>query len=169
MKKIALFCVSAAALFGAQAAYATTYTPAGTFHATGTLTVQKGLTLTCAADFTVVVPNAAPDSHGSASHGHSATVTAATLTGSLGLCSAVTLNNFPWAVNLVGSNLTFSNVAATTITPGNCLPGTVQGAWNNTARTVSFVNQTLTGGSGSANCVINGTLTVNPTISITNP
>jgi len=167
MKRILTFCASAAALFGAQAAYATTYTPAGTFHATGTLTVQKGLTLTCAADFTIVVPNAAPDAHGSASHGHSATVTAATLTG--GLCGAVTLNNFPWAMSLVGSNLVFTGVAATTITPGNCLPGTVQGAWNNTTRTVTFVNQTLTGGSGSANCVINGSLTVNPTISITNP
>lgn len=167
MKKLGMLFLSTVALVSAQAAQATTYTPAGTFTATGTLTVQKGLTLNCAATFTIAVPEAAPDAHGSFSHGHSANVTGATLTG--GLCPLVTLNNLPWTVTYDGTNLIFTGVAASTITPGGCLPGTIQGAWNNTARTVTFVNQTLTGGSGSANCIINGTLTVNPTISITNP
>ena len=168
MKKIALFFASAAALMGAQAAQAVTYRPPGTHTFTGALTVSKGLTLSCTARFTVVVPNVNPDGHTvftpvlatDPAHGHTATVTAGTLSGTL--CGAVTLTGFPWTVTtsgVVGSSVTFNPVSATTITPGNCGPAPLVGTLT-APNSINFASATLPPGTpGTGNCVISGTIT----------
>lgn len=53
-------------------ASATTYTPAGTWTFTGVVQVQKGSgpILNCTVTKTYNVPEAAPDAHGTFSHGH---------------------------------------------------------------------------------------------------
>lgn len=160
MRKYYALALGAMAFISSQSAVAQTYSPAGqTFHATGSLTVKKGLTLTCAADFTLVVD----------STGKIAKVTTGSLSGAL--CGAVTLTNFDWAVSYDGTYVYFDSVAATTITPGNCAPTKIRATWNNASPgSLTFVNATLPPVTpGTGNCVINGTLSLSPALSVTLP
>lgn len=170
MKFVSAICATALALAGTAPAMATTYTPAGTFVFQGSVVVKKGLTLNCTLKLTVVVPEAAPDAHGTFSHGHSATATPALSAPSNILCPTVTFSGTPYAVTFDGTNVTISGVVVNTITPGGC-SGTISGVWGTgTPRTIA-VNASLPGGGTSDPCTIVGTLSQvsGSPVTITNP
>ena len=166
MKKLASFIVGALALTSAQAVSAVTYTPAGAWEMQGPVTVKKGLTLNCTLNIKGNVPEAAPDAHGTASHGHVLNVTSVTLSG--GLCGTVTFSGLPYSTSYTPltattGTLTLHNVYVNTITSGNCA-GDISGTWDNTAKTLT-VNATLPAATaGTADCTVNGVLNlVKPT------
>lgn len=72
IRKLAACLAASASLFGAQLAGAATYTPAGTWTFEDVVQVQKGSgpILNCTVSMTFDVPEAAPDTHGTLSHGH---------------------------------------------------------------------------------------------------
>ncbi|QNQ09889.1 hypothetical protein [Sphingomonas alpina] len=158
MKLFSAICASALALAGAGTANATTYTPAGTYVFQGSVNVNKGIALTCVLKLTVVVPEAAPDAHGTFSHGHTATATPVLSAGNF-LCPTVTFSATPYPVSFDGTNVTLSGVVVNTITPGGC-SGSISGVWNGgaTPRSISL-NASLPGGGTSAPCTIVGTIT----------
>jgi hypothetical protein len=158
MKLFSAICASALALAGAGTANATTYTPAGTYVFQGSVNVNKGIALTCVLKLTVVVPNAAPDAHGSASHGHTATATPLLSAGNF-LCPTVTFSATPYPVTFDGTNLTLSGVVVNTITPGGC-SGSISGVWGGNAASPRSIalNASLPGGGTSAPCTIVGTI-----------
>ena len=129
MKNIITAIMASASLFSAQAAYATTYTPAGTWTFQGTVTVQKGAgpILNCLATATFVVPEAAPDVHGAFSHGHSLTgpTTLSIGPGDPG-CATIRIVSNPHTSSSTTSPtgqdpVVINNVDVdTTITPGDC-------------------------------------------------
>jgi hypothetical protein len=167
MKLISALCASALALATTSTAQATTYTPAGTFVFQGATVLTKGPPITCPLKITIVVPNAAPDAHGTASHGHVATATP--VLG--GVCLATVFNGTPYPVTFDGTNISLQNVLMTFFSPGSC-SGSITGAWGgNTAtpRTIS-VNASLAG-SKPPSCTIVGILTQTSgaPLSIANP
>lgn len=142
MKLISAICASALALAGADSAHATTYTPAGTSVFQGTVIFTKGAPFSCPFKITITVPQAAPDAHGTASHGHVATATPVFS----GICAATAFNNIPYPVSFDGTNISLQNVLMIFVAPGTC-SGTIVGSWGgNTAmpRNLS-VNTSLTG------------------------
>ena len=120
----------------------TNFTGKGTTSAT-----KNGITLKCTANFTGNV--------NSTGIGY---VTGGTFTGAIG-CSSVTLQNLPWKSTAVSAtkvkiaNVTFSSPI------GNCGPGTVPTTLK--SGVVRFKGVSLSGG-----CVVSGSLTTSPTLSI---
>lgn len=120
----------------------TKFTGSGTTSAT-----KNGVTLKCTAKFTGKVT--------STGIGY---VTGGTFSGAIG-CSSVALKNLPWKSTAVSStgvhiaNVTFSSPI------GDCGPGTVPTTLK--SGVVRFKNVSLSGG-----CVVNGTITTSPTLSI---
>lgn len=151
MKKFALLVASSIALFGAQAANATTYSPApGTWTWSGNVTVQKGTgpVLTCKLTVTANV-----------------TATSATASASLGLgdirCLTVSFTGAPYTVtHTPGSpeTVTLNNVYVnTTITPGNCT-GNVTATFNDTTNDALVLNTSIPQDTSGGACSIVGTL-----------
>lgn len=154
MKKFAILVASSIALFSAQAANATTYSPTGTWTWAGNVQVQKGggPLLTCRLTVNATV-----------------TATSATATASLGLgdirCLTVSLQGAPYPVSHnpgPPETLTISGVYAdTTITAGDCA-GNITAVFNDTspapvdALVVNALLPEVTAGTG--NCTIVGTL-----------
>ena len=177
MKKIVMAFMASASLFAAQTANATTYTPAGTWTFSGTVQVQKGSgpVLNCAATVVVTVPNAAPDAHGSASHGHSATANVSLAMGDLG-CITVGITSNPHTVSATGSGtgaqVTIANVYAdTTITPGDCAGNLTATFANGTPDTLTVATTLPAVTPGTGDCTIDGVLdlTSPSDVNITNP
>lgn len=170
MNKFAILLSGAAAIMGAQAANATTYTPAGTHTLTGTVDVSKSLgTYTCTLTVTINVPEAAPDAHGTFSHGHSATVTSAVLSGGFP-CGAigVAITNggvitFDDSVSL--PKIIVNGVSISAPLSGGTCDGTLTGRWDNATRTLYFNPPE----SNVATCKIDGSITATGPLSITNP
>ncbi|MGH6616331.1 hypothetical protein [Sphingomonas sp.] len=145
MKIITAISAMALTLVGMRPADATTYTPAGTFVLQGT-----GL---CTLTVTITVPDAAPDVHGSASHGHSATAVPVLGPPSSSLCASATFVGAPYAVSYNGGNLSITGVTLNTVA-GNC-SGDIGGIWDDIAKTLT-VTQSL--GGGAIVCNVRATL-----------
>lgn len=119
----------AMALFGASAASADNFSPANsTFGFRGTVNVSHSISLTCTMDITAK----------SSVSGADASITAVSLSGFL--CSLVTFSGLPWDVNVTApatpgataTDLSISNVIATTTTGVVCGPDTIAVKWGNT-------------------------------------
>jgi hypothetical protein len=166
MKLVSALCASALALAGTGTANATTYTPAGTFVLQGAVVFRQGIPLNCTLKITVTVPQAAPDIHGTASHGHSATAVPQMLAPAT-LCPTITFSGTPYPVSYDGINLTLSGVVVNTPFSGTGCSGPLNGAWDNMTKKLTF-NTSLPG--GSPPCMIVGILGLTGgAISITNP
>ncbi|MGH6616329.1 hypothetical protein [Sphingomonas sp.] len=168
MKLISAICASTLALAGTGTANATTYTPAGTFVLQGPVVFSKGITLNCTFKITFTVPEAAPDAHGAASHGHSASAVPQMLTPASPFCPTVTFSSTPYPVSYDGTNLTLSGVIVNTTFSGTGCAGPLSGVWNNMTKKLTL-NASIPS-SGPPPCTIVGVLSlVSGTISITNP
>jgi hypothetical protein len=169
MKKALAVLASSIALLGSQTAMASEAYVAPDASTPwlfqGTVTVSKGITLTCNVDLTISGPNNAADTP-SAPFSHtdvdnlSATIT---LSGGLfGLCSSVVVapisaGNISYTrTSDTSGTFALSNVFVTTITPGNC-QGTIYGAWSQGGTSTLGVSGTLPAVSGS-DCTMNGSL-----------
>lgn len=164
MKFFSAICVTALALGSTTPALADTYIPATpgvssiTFQ--GSVLFKKGLSTNCTFKLVITIPQAAPDSDGIFSHGHSARATPVLAAPGDFSCSFTTFSGTPYAISLSGTALNISDVVITPLTPGGC-SGTLSGTWGgNTApqRFISFNNASVPGGGTSAPCTITGTL-----------
>lgn len=171
MNRIGLTCFSALALMLSgtiTAANATSYRPAGNTTFSGPVTATVGsTTLNCTITVTMNVPSAGADGHttfspslaSDPSHGHSATVTAFSLSGGfLNLCAAASLTGLPYTVSYSGPTVTINNVVATTFLGGNCR-GNFTGTWNGT--TLTIPTQTLNAAGSTMSCTFSGSATPN--------
>lgn len=160
MKFVAAICAVALTLAGTiPSATAATYAPAGSFTFQGFVVFKKGLTLNCTLKLFITVPEAAPDSHGTFSHGHSATVTPVLSAPSNILCPTITFSGTPYVFTSDASYVNISGVVINTIVPGGC-SGMIQGTWGGNSTTPRFIslNASLPGGGTSDPCLITGTL-----------
>ncbi|MES2449267.1 MAG: hypothetical protein V4610_01755 [Pseudomonadota bacterium] len=170
MKFVSAICAAALALAGTTPAVATTYTPAGNFTFQGVVTYTKGVTYSCNLKLFINVPQSAPDSDGTFSHGHSATVTTVLVTPGNPLCTTITFSGTPYVVSVYGTNVNISGVVIGSLTQGFC-SGTMNGTWRSTSIS-SFIslNASLPAG-GNTPCTIVGDLypATSPPLVITNP
>lgn len=158
IKKLATLAIGSMALFTAQAAGATTYSPANsTWVFSGAVDVYKGISLTCNLTLTVNVDAA----------GTGATATPALSGGTLGLCSTITFSNTPYTVSYSGGVLTLHNVYADTITSGDCA-GNISASWDDSTNTIDIVNAVLPEvDAGTGDCIINGPITLTSPADVT--
>lgn len=158
-----------AALTGASAAQADTFTPASsTFTFSGSVVYTDGFPLSCTLSLSIA-SNAA---------GNDASVTAAVFSGG-GLCGSVAASGLPWNIDVSAPTPPPTGVAATRIaikgvtTQGlvrRCGPGTVIANWNaGPAATITFPTGTQVT-PPSPGCGLVGTLTQvgGPPLVITN-
>lgn len=157
MKSFKAFCIGTIATIGlATGASAQTFSPPGTHTLSGTVTVSKGITLTCTMSGTGNITGAG-----------AATITSLSLSG--GLCPAISFAGLPYAVTAANLNsITIVDVRAVGIT-GNCR-GNLTGAFNQTTGQITFTNATIPSDpAGGAPCVVNGTVSTTPAVSFTIP
>lgn len=177
MKMISALLAAASMVMGTQAASAATYSPAGTHVLSGTVGVQKdGLRYNCTLTATLNIPEAAPDAHGSASHGHSATITSIALSGAFP-CGSIGVSGTPLPVSVTGTspaNLTVtigSGLNPISIIPpvslGTCV-GTLSATWNGTNLIFSSPLSNVTKTGGLNDCRITGSISGGG-LTITNP
>lgn len=144
--------IAASAVFLVPQASAQTFSPAGSFTITnvGTITVSKGLTLSCGLS-----------GAGNVTTGGSASVTSITLSGTL--CSSVNFTATPYTVTASGTTVTINNVTVTAIT-GNCL-GNLSGTYNQSTGILTFANATIPSNpAGGSPCRVNGQVRLSPTL-----
>ncbi|MFC3580403.1 hypothetical protein [Sphingomonas hylomeconis] len=159
MKKIlaAGALVASTALMTPQASAQTFTSAPGSFTLAnvGSLTVSKGITLTCSLSGSGQVVSAS-----------SARVTNITLGG--GLCGSITFSGYPYAVSAASTtSITLNGVTVTAIT-GNCA-GTLTGSYNQATGLITFANATIPATSGIGACRITGQVRVTPTVTYTVP
>lgn len=149
-KILAAGALAASAAFLVPQASAQTFSPNGPFTLTnvGTLTVSKGITLSCGLSGTGTVS------------GGTATVTSITLSGVL--CGSVLFTSTPYPVSASGGTITINNVRVTAIT-GTCA-GPLSGSYNQSTGIVTFANATIPSTSGGNPCRVNGQVRLSPTI-----
>ena len=153
MNKFAILLAGAAAMMGAQAANATTYTPPGTHTLVGTVDVQKSLGVyTCTLTVTV---NATASS---------ATVTSAVLSGGFP-CALIGVTITNGTITYTGPDLTVAGVSISAPLSGGTCDGSLTGEWDNATRTLTFSSPK----SDVAGCKIVGPITATGPLSITNP
>ncbi|RHW19067.1 hypothetical protein D1610_02785 [Sphingomonas gilva] len=159
MKSFKTFCIGAVASIAlAGGASAQTFSPEGPHTLNGTVTVSKGITLTCTMSGTGTVS------------GGTATITGLSLSGGmLGLCGSITFSGLPYAVTSAStSSITIVDVRAVGVT-GNCR-GNLTGSFNQSTGQITFNNATIPSDpAGGAPCVVNGTVSTSPAISFTIP
>ncbi|WEJ98814.1 MAG: hypothetical protein P0Y59_17990 [Candidatus Sphingomonas phytovorans] len=177
MKFFSAICVTALALGSPTPTLADTYTPAtpgvSSLIFQGSVLFKRGLSSNCTFKLVITIPQAAPDSDGTFSHGHSARATPILAAPGDFPCSSTTFSGAPYAVSFNGTFLTITNVVVNTLTPGGC-SGALSGTWggNNTPqRFIYFNNASLPGGGTSEPCTITGTLyqVSGSSLSITSP
>jgi hypothetical protein len=155
-KILAAGALAASAAFLVPHASAQTFSPNGSFTlaSIGTITVSKGITLSCGLNGT-----------GSVSGG-AASVSSISLTGTL--CSSVTFSGTPYTVTSGSlTSITLNGVVVTAIT-GNCA-GTLTGSYNQATGGITFANATIPSTSGGNPCRVNGRVQISPTVTFTIP
>ena len=172
MKTISAVIAGLSMVMGAQAANAATYSPAGTHTLSGSVGVQKdGLRYTCTLTAVISVEEAAPDEHGSASHGHSATVTSVGLSGGFP-CGSIAVGGAPLPVSYDGTDFTIGSATnPISIVPplslGTCV-GTLKAFWNGSSLVFSTPLSNVAKTGGLNDCRITGTLS-GAGLTVTNP
>ncbi|AKM06170.1 hypothetical protein [Pelagerythrobacter marensis] len=149
MKKTLVALAATAALCTATSASADTWSPSGSWQMSGTVAVQKGISLNCPLTINATVPSGGATA-------------SATPSFSGFPCGTITFNGTPYLAELQpdGTTLTLFNVSVNTITSGGC-SGDISGQWDNSAKTLT-VNTTLPETApGTGDCTIAGTLTLN--------
>ncbi|MGK6355698.1 hypothetical protein ACMGDH_10795 [Sphingomonas sp. DT-207] len=149
--------VLASAAFLVPQASAQTVSPTGPFTLTnvGTISVTKGITLSCGLT-----------GSGNVSSSGAASVTSINLTG--GLCGSIVFSGTPYAVTSTStSSITINGVVVTAIT-GNCA-GNLTGSFNQATGEITFANATLPSTSGGNPCSITGKVKTTPALSFTIP
>jgi len=164
MKKM-IFALSAGALalVAAPAAFATTYSPAGTnVTFTGSLTLSQSTTLTCNTSLTVAINGA----------GTSASVTGGSVSPGSWQCLFVYPTFSPaWSITATApasgtvTNLDIGNVRAVSLT-GTCGADTLEVLWNDASNTITIPSQSISGSPGP--CTFSGSLTTGTNVTITN-
>lgn len=150
-KILAAGALAASAMVLAPQASAQTFSPNGSFTLTsiGTVTVNKGITLSCSLTGSGTVS------------GGAASVTSITLSG--GLCGSVLFTSTPYPVaGPTPTTLTIRNVRVTAIT-GNCF-GDLTGAYNQSTGVITLTNATIPSVGTGNPCRVNGRVQVSPTI-----
>lgn len=149
--------VAASAAFLVPQASAQTVSPAGPFTLSnvGTISVSKGITLSCGLT-----------GSGNVTAGGAATVTSLNLTG--GLCGSIVFSGTPYTISSTStSSITINGVVVTAIT-GNCA-GSLTGSFNQATGEITFANATLPSTSGGSACRITGKVKTTPALSFTIP
>lgn len=155
-KILAAGALAASAAFLVPQASAQTFSPNGSFTLTniGTITVSKGITLSCGL------------TGGGSVSGGAATVTSINLTG--GLCGSVLFTGTPYTVTSGSlTSITLNGVTVTAIT-GNCA-GTLTGAYNQSTGVITFTNAAIPSTSGGNPCRVTGRVQISPTVTFTIP
>ncbi|TGX54310.1 hypothetical protein E5A73_09395 [Sphingomonas gei] len=155
-KILAAGALAASAAFLVPQASAQTFSPSGAFTLTniGTITVSKGITLSCSL------------SGGGTVSGGAASVSSITLSG--GLCSSVTFTGAPYTVTSGSlTSITLNGVIVTGIT-GNCA-GSLTGAYNQSTGVITYTNATIPKTSGIGDCKVTGKVQVSPKVTFTIP
>jgi len=133
MKNITKLFLGISAVAFSQTANAAIWQPPGTYEFTGTLAVEKDLApLQCDAKLVIVVPNDAPDAHGSFPHGDSATVTAVFTGGDFG-CTFIQVQGTATVTGSISGGQEYVTVTGWNIVPpfssGTCT-GAITAEWN---------------------------------------
>ena len=143
-----------AIFFAATAAIALAGAPASarvlqfTITNVGTITVSKGLTLSCGLS-----------GAGNVTSGGAASVTGITLSGTL--CGSVLFTATPYAVTASGTTVTINNVTVTAIT-GNCF-GNLSGTYNQVTGILTFAGATIPSNpAGGTPCKVTGQVKLSP-------
>ena len=155
-KILAAGALAASAAFLVPQASAQTFSPNGSFtiNNIGTITVSKGITLSCGLT-----------GGGSVSSG-AATVTSINLTG--GLCGSVVFSGTPYVVSSPSlTSITLNGVVVTAIT-GSCA-GTLTGAYNQSTGVITFTNAAIPSTSGGNPCRVTGRVQLSPIVTFTIP
>lgn len=132
MKNISKLILGVSAFAFSQTANAAIFQPAGVYTLSGTVTVEKDLApLECELEVTITVPEDAPDSHGSFSHGDSATATAQFVGGDFG-CTFIDVAGTADVIATAAGGQEYLTFDHWVITPpfssGQC-DGTITAAW----------------------------------------
>ncbi|WP_332820346.1 hypothetical protein [Sphingopyxis sp.] len=148
MKKVIALMMGSVAMFTAQAANATTYSPTGAWSFSGTVDVNKGIALTCTLDLDATTTSS------------TATATPALSGGAFGLCGTIGFTGAPYNVsyNSSTSTLTIEDVYVNTITSGDCA-GDISGTWDEVNNTIT-IDAVLPAVSGGGDCTIAGTISL---------
>lgn len=142
--------LAASAVFLVPQASAQTFSPSGPFTITnvGTITVSKGITLSCSLS-----------GGGNVTTGGAASVTSIILSG--GLCGSVSFTATPYAVTASGTTVTINNVTVTAIT-GNCF-GNLSGTYNQSTGILTFAGATIPSNPvGGSPCKVTGQVKLSP-------
>lgn len=158
MKKLTTLCIGALLSAGlAGPAVAENWSPTGsiTLSNVGTITVQKGITLSCGLTGTGTL------------NGSSASVNSLALTG--GLCGSISFTGAPYNIEPTSStSVTIQNVTVTAIT-GNC-QGNLVGAFDQSTGRITFSNATIPSSpAGGSPCRVTGVVATSPAASYTYP
>jgi hypothetical protein len=155
-KILAAGALAASAAFLVPQASAQTFSPNGPFTlaSIGSISVSKGITLSCGLN------------GGGNVSGGAAWVSSLNLTG--GLCGSVTFSGFNYPVTSTSlTTITLNGVVVTAIT-GSCA-GTLTGTYNQATGVITYANATIPSTTGGNPCRISGRVQVSPTVTFTIP
>lgn len=167
MKKCVSLFLGIFALASASSAGAQTFTPAGTWSLTGPISITFGASgpTSCSITASLSISNAAPDSHGTFSHGHSAIMDLAPTPGSSGLCGTITFPGAPYSTTYAPINSTTGTLTTLAVrmkiplTAAECV-GDVPAIWDQSGTPTLTLNNVVLTTATSGTCTVNGTLTL---------